>query len=85
MIWLGVVVGTLACLAVSAVTAYGTMLVVVAKEREQKRLAARPICGCRHHVSFHDDTGCHHNAGGYHQNLSCGCQRYVGPKPPEVG
>ena len=46
-----------------------------------------PICGCKHHACFHDDSGC--NANGdrtYNQNSQaysyarCGCRGYIGPE-----
>lgn len=47
----------------------------------------QPICGCKHHYSFHDvDGGCHyvmdwHWEGKKHIDELCGCKRYTGPEP----
>ena len=44
-----------------------------------------PICGCKHHLCFHDDSGC--NAGGkqvyvidHYELTTCGCKAYIGPE-----
>ena len=41
----------------------------------------KPICGCRHHASFHDDNGCHHVWYSDYGNREgeCGCVKYIGP------
>ena len=52
-------------------------------ERRRKALEAQPICGCRHHYSYHDDVGgaCHYIYNESYTNpYTCGCQRYVGPE-----
>jgi len=46
----------------------------------------KPICGCKHHYSYHagEDGICHAWTDNYNQYV-CGCQKYVGPEPlPEV-
>jgi hypothetical protein len=48
-----------------------------------------PVCGCKHHLSFHDSvTGqCHERVlvkvpGQEHKEReACPCRRYVGPEP----
>ena len=44
-----------------------------------------PICGCKHHLCFHDDSGC--NADGKsvyvidrYELIHCGCKGYIGPE-----
>ena len=59
----------------------------------------RPVCGCRHHYSFHDPrTGeCHGKMDGKpikydewkdptaYEQINCTCRQYTGPTPlPEV-
>ena len=41
----------------------------------------KPICGCSHHASFHDDDGCHylHMDDYGREEHRCGCVRYIGP------
>lgn len=50
-------------------------------ERRRKAIAAQPVCGCRHHYSFHDNNGCHftHNPEYAHDRYQCGCRKYIGP------
>lgn len=58
--------------------------------RSKKPYKAQPIapmCGCRHHRSYHKDDGpCgaqeerYDSSRGTHYG-PCGCQNYVGPKP----
>jgi hypothetical protein len=59
----------------------------------------KPICGCNHHLAFHDEDGvCHatktheatwgRNQSGFVVATSwredgCECRQYVGPKPTE--
>jgi hypothetical protein len=78
--WPGVIVGAVACVLVAALTVYAMTLWIVRDERKRKRLAARPVCGCRHHLSFHKDgTGrCNFVVNEFH-NIRCGCRAYVGP------
>jgi hypothetical protein len=48
-----------------------------------------PICGCGHHISFHDEEGCHITVtitreamfGPRGMVTTCPCVRYVGPEP----
>jgi hypothetical protein len=46
----------------------------------------KPICGCEHHASFHDDEGCHFNRDELGRTApDCGCKKYMGPEPlPEA-
>jgi hypothetical protein len=46
-----------------------------------------PICGCEHHLAFHEMDG-EGNPTGHcreiinsHNGTECGCQRYTGPEP----
>ncbi len=41
-----------------------------------------PICGCEHHVAFHEagERRCHAKTGPA-RDRDCTCQRYVGPQP----
>jgi len=39
----------------------------------------RPICGCSHHLSFHERSGrCRWD---HFNRMHCTCQRYIGPEP----
>ena len=48
-----------------------------------------PLCGCGHHISFHDDEGCHFTVthsrpakfGPRSVLTTCTCVHYVGPEP----
>jgi hypothetical protein len=63
------------------------------KARERALRGPEPVCGCGHHLSFHDaSTGlCHaqvsvkvpnEGSDGTHKELvTCTCRRYVGPEP----
>lgn len=49
---------------------------------------ARPICGCKHHVSYHDGSrGCHAQVrlkgidGWLGDTEVCECRKYTGPEP----
>jgi hypothetical protein len=65
----------------------------VANKKLQERVRSLedpdPFCGCAHHISFHDEAGCHYTvihtrAGtfGPRSVLStCRCVQYVGPEP----
>lgn len=81
------VVGALAVTSVAKTIRGG-----LADRREAKARALRgpdPVCGCKHHLSFHDaETGqCHEQIlvkvpGQEHkERLTCPCRRYVGPEP----
>jgi hypothetical protein len=50
---------------------------VPARRRAPK--PAEPICGCGHHVSFHDlpESTCHKRT----RLVQCTCRRYAGPLP----
>jgi hypothetical protein len=41
-----------------------------------------PICGCEHHVAFHEagENRCHAKTGPA-RDRDCTCQKYVGPQP----
>jgi hypothetical protein len=55
--------------------------------RRPTQLEPRPICGCEHHASFHDDEGCHYiDLDPYNRtDRECGCKKYMGPEPlPEA-
>lgn len=53
-----------------------------AKEQRRQR-RPDPVCGCKHHASFHDTRGCHYVADdSYHRE--CGCVKYIGPEVPEL-
>lgn len=62
------------------------------RERKRRRYLEslqepKPICGCKHHASFHDDEGCHHIGTDHYGNRDkneCGCKRYIGPQPLEL-
>ena len=47
----------------------------------------KPICGCKHHYSMHDENGkCqfeedYHWHKGERRSDTCPCQRYSGPEP----
>lgn len=60
----------------------------VASERKRRWAAqnAQPICGCKHHYSFHDEGGlCRWVARDSYDRVDhrCGCQRYIGPRLAE--
>jgi hypothetical protein len=47
----------------------------------------KPVCGCKHHYSMHDQSGrCHEQEWRYSKGegehwVDCACQRYTGPEP----
>jgi len=52
-----------------------------------KPIEPKPICGCEHHASFHDDEGCHFiDLDRFGRDTPiCGCKKYMGPEPlPEA-
>lgn len=63
-------------------------VIVAASRRHHRRVKSPPpICGCEHHLAFHelDDegnaTGPCHEIVVTHNATECGCQRYTGPVP----
>jgi hypothetical protein len=53
-----------------------------AHRRDRAGMSPKPICGCGHNVSFHDDNGCHHLIREpYVDPYECGCVKYTGPEP----
>lgn len=77
--------GTLSA-AIIVVVSTGRMWFKYAIENRERALRNRqPICGCGHHVSFHDDKGCHHVKTDYYdrETSTCGCVKYVGPEARE--
>jgi hypothetical protein len=63
-------------------------VIVAASRRRRRRVKPQPpICGCEHHLAFHElaDEGdpigpCRKIVATYH-GTECGCQRYTGPVP----
>jgi hypothetical protein len=66
----------------------------VANLRLQERVRSLedpdPLCGCGHHISFHNrEDGCHYTVIHHHQGrrgvrsvlTNCACVSYVGPEP----
>lgn len=59
------------------------------KARARELRGPDPVCGCKHHLSFHDaETGqCHEQvlvkAPGQErkERVACPCRRYIGPEP----
>ena len=50
------------------------------RRRTPKPKRSGPICGCGHHLSYHDDyQGCHHPVGIIRD--PCPCRKYSGPDP----
>jgi transposase len=59
--------------------------------RRRKKLyeEPEPICGCRHHLSYHGEDGeCHAQVMQYDPHKQkrvaigqCACKKYVGPEP----
>jgi len=55
--------------------------------RTYTRIDPKPVCGCNHHASFHDDEGCHciNTDSMGRVTTECGCKKYMGPEPlPEM-
>jgi hypothetical protein len=79
----------LAALIVSSVSLFVTC-VALANERDRRVALERardpePICGCRHHRSFHDEKGCHSiSRPRYENKTKCGCKIYIGPPALEL-
>jgi hypothetical protein len=50
--------------------------------RPKVRPYPKPICGCEHHASYHDEKGCNHvTISEYNRaSVKCGCVKYVGPE-----
>ena len=57
----------------------------VALLRRRKPADPKSICGCGHHLSFHDPTSldCRHTRRGSHHR-DCGCRRFTGPAPQDT-
>lgn len=56
------------------------------KEQQRLRQAEKPVCGCGHHASFHQDNGpCKWTRMSDYsrERDECGCQRYYGPPATE--
>jgi hypothetical protein len=62
------------------------------KAKERALRGPEPVCGCTHHLSFHDAASgqCHaqvtikvHDSenGSRKENATCTCRRYIGPEP----
>jgi len=79
---------------VAVTSVAGTIRGAIKDRRDAKDRALRgpePVCGCTHHLSFHDGaTGQCHGvvkaraaaAGEEHKEAPmCTCRRYVGPEP----
>jgi hypothetical protein len=71
-------------LAGGGLVAAGAVLQRVIPARRRKHGPVKPICGCRHHRSFHaNGIGmCSHQST---WSDPCTCSKYVGPEPlPEL-
>jgi hypothetical protein len=47
----------------------------------------KPICGCGHHMSYHNNDGCHWQLWDEYEERTetCACKQYIGPTPlPEI-
>jgi hypothetical protein len=87
------VVVELAIIGALAVTSVAKTIRGGINDRRNARAKAlagpEPVCGCKHHLSFHDaQTGqCHEFVmvkvpGQEHkERVGCSCRRYVGPEP----
>lgn len=55
------------------------------ENRRRVRDERKPICGCKHHFSFHGEDGCHFMIIDHYQRETsqCGCVKYVGPEARE--
>jgi hypothetical protein len=73
-----------ACLSL-VLSVVGLRVCVLASKRGQdvRTLDPKPICGCEHHASFHDEAGCHflHLDVYGREAPECGCKTYMGPEP----
>lgn len=52
--------------------------------RKRKPRSVEPLCGCKHHYSFHDPktSACHgKNYEGNFYYAPCTCRAYAGPTP----
>lgn len=61
--------------------------IVRGSRRKRPPKYPEPICGCKHHLSFHDDKGrCHWNMSYWEGEpyVQCDCRRYVGPEPMPI-
>lgn len=59
--------------------------------RRRKVKETGPVCGCKHHVSFHEQgSGPCHKISSWDMSR-CSCRKYTGPEPlpefyaPEIG
>jgi hypothetical protein len=58
--------------------------IAVGRLRMRKRFKEpKPICGCRHHYSFHGEGGPCNKRWVGDEDRECGCQKYSGPTPLE--
>jgi hypothetical protein len=78
----------LSCVAlVLSVIGLGLARSTAGRLRAPLPIEPKPICGCEHHASFHDDGGCHYtDLDPYNRtDRECGCKKYMGPEPlPEA-
>jgi hypothetical protein len=78
----------LSCLAlVLSVVGLGLARSTAGRLREPLPIEPKPICGCEHHASFHDEEGCHFiDTDRFGREAPvCGCKKYMGPEPlPEA-
>jgi hypothetical protein len=65
----------------AAVAVSGTLLSLVLLLRRRPVPPVRPICGCGHHRSFHDEGKgrCLYKTAFF--MFSCSCRVYTGPEP----
>jgi len=84
-----VILASLLCVILMALVARLAMMLAEAKTELRKLQDKQPVCGCRHHLAYHDKkTGqCNNFQPGVQQygkpgtKIQCKCRQYVGPEP----
>ena len=85
MLMIGIIIG-LGLTVIGVVGGVVFVNQVSANEKEREALTShKPICGCTHHRSFHDEQGCHFmDVDAWREPVECGCKKYIGPDALEL-
>lgn len=72
--------------AIAAIAGMAGWLVISMLLPRRRMKPVKPVCGCRHHHSFHEKgTGACHEHVRVNTSIGiysrCGCQHYSGPEP----